>query len=251
VRTFGVMGLLLALGAGGLGAQQRTGAWVEGTVVDSTGRPLTAQVTVRGEGAPVSVRTMNGKFAAPGVVPGQAAVMVRALGFLPRDTVIDVPRAGVAIAFVLSRVPVVLDTVRVASSKCNPVDFEGFVCRSKVGGGVFLSVHDIDQSGERYAGGLFQNLEGFRVAAAQGDRRVIPIPATGWQCVNELANGRPPSVTNPLPIVSKEVIGVEVYTDPKVLPGEYERYAWQVNRRTRLRERCSVIVYWTTVHERR
>jgi len=234
----------LLLGGVATSAMAQQGARLGGSVSDSTGRPLAAQVVVQRDTA-IVLRTLDGRFSALDVQPGRARVRVRALGFVARDTVVDVVAPETVLHLVLTRVPVRLDTVRVSGARCRPVSFEGFACRGQTARGIFLTIEEIDAARERYVGGLFQNLDGFQVEPVKGERRLMPRATSGWHCLTEIVDGRHVTLANPIPIDPKALIGVEVYARADDVPPEYQRYAWKDGMR------CSLVVYWTTQGRKR
>src|SRR5258705_8631032 len=89
-----------------------------------------------------------------------------------------------------------LDTVVVvAGRECSIHSFDGFVCRRRGGGGVFLDYDEIDEKQRVWTADIFRDIAGFRVdlrPTRNGPTRVVtPVPP--WGCITSLVDGRPTS----------------------------------------------------------
>jgi len=150
----------------------------------------------------------------------------------------------IEVKFVLGRA-VRLDTFTVtARSDCPPRTLNGFMCRRRTGGGVFLDYADIDERAANYTADLFKDIEGFRVDLRRTRSGPVPVPVRkGFGCITSLVDGREVTPANPVPTHPADLSAVEVYLRPDSVPLPYQRYTWTSNvSRT---GRCSVIVYWT------
>jgi hypothetical protein len=222
---------------------------ITGVVRDTARRPLRdAEVMI--VSPEMRVRTdSTGTFRITGLAAGTYEVRARRIGYFPAQTTV-VLRGSSAHSVILelpSR-PVMLDTVTV-TSRCADRDYLGFLCRQKRGaGGVYMDVEQIDSAKPRFPADLFRR-PGFRVEAATGRNGGLKVvPLTGWRCMRPLVNGRPPSVTNPVPAWPNSIVGLEIYANPDSIPAEYQRYQWSQIKvgRQMVNARCSLTVYWTS-----
>jgi hypothetical protein len=219
---------------------------ISGTVRDSVGRPL-AEVEVSIASVQRRVRTDSaGAFTIADVPAATHDVRFRKIGFLVFESKVRVRNGATAASnIVLFRRPVLLDTVRV-TAECHRFQFEGFVCRrrSNTKGGVFFDADAIDSANPRFPKDVFRGVPGFRVVAVRGGLGLEAL--TGWRCVAEIVNGRPPTLQNPMPKWPKDIIGIEIYADVNDVPGEYRQWVDTLQYK-----RCSLVNYWTTVRPRR
>ena len=114
-RTFIVLAFLAARVTDAAGQGVTTGG-IRGSIRDSLGVPIAAQVRVRHDSTGVSLdlNAPAGRFFAPGLeTGGPYTVTVRALGYTPRQRRIDHVMAGTIqdVDFALQRLPSSLDTV--------------------------------------------------------------------------------------------------------------------------------------------
>lgn len=231
-----------------LPAAVRAQATITGVVRDTAKRPI-ADAEVMIIAPEMRVRTdSSGAFRISGLAAGTYEVRARRIGYFPAQTkVVLRERTTKPLIFELPSRTVMLDTVTV-TSRCADTEFGGFLCRQRKGSGVFMDIEQIDSAKPRFPADLFRR-PGFRVEAATGRNgglRVVPL--TGWRCMKALVNGRPPSLTNPVPSWPNVIVGLEIYANPDSIPTEYQRYQWsQVKMgRQMVNARCSLTVYWTT-----
>jgi hypothetical protein len=220
-------------------AQTTTG--LIGTVVDTSNAPIVdAEVIVNGNRR---ARTdAAGAFRLDALSAGTVSLRVRRLGYIAMQRDVTL-RGGEAtnIRVVLTRRPVLLDTIAV-TGECERFRFSGFACRRRAGNGVYIDQNAIDSINPRFPADVFRGLYGFRVDASP--RGLIVVPTRGWRCMSTLANGRPPSLANPLPRWPNEILGVEIYAHADSVPKEYQHYSWKSSMR------CSLINYWTQLPPR-
>jgi hypothetical protein len=238
-----VAALLLVLPS--LGAAQGI---IAGIVRDTTARPVPgAEITVRpGEHR---VRSDSaGKFIITGLGADHYTVRARKIGFAPTANDVSLTNAGrVDISMVFDQTMPLLDTIKVvAGRRCPEWSLDGFVCRRKGGGGLFLDYTDIDEKDALYTADLFRDIKGFHTAVRStryGPIRVVEA-SPPWGCITELVDGRPPTGATRFPELPTDLIAMEVYAQPDSVPREYQKYTWPNGSVTRT-GRCSVIVYWT------
>ena len=240
---------LLSAAFVGVRAQQPSGASVTGSVRDSAARPIAdADVTLR----PGNHRTRSdsaGRFSFTGLDDGKYMVVARRLGYAPVDWEVTLKKSGhVDVKLTLDRRLPILDTVVVSAGReCSRQSFDGFMCRRRGGGGVFLDYNEIDEKAPLYTADLFNDMKGFRVdvrSTRQGPVRVAST-AVPWGCLTSLVDGRPVTGANIIPEYPIDVMAVEIYAKPDSVPKEYQTYTWPRGSVTRS-GRCSVVVYWTT-----
>jgi hypothetical protein len=214
---------------------------ISGLVRDSGGKPLdNASVTVT-PGSRWLRTDSSGQFAMAGLKPGKYTVRVRRLGYVPGETSVSVADSPVTLSFILQALVHTLDTI-VVTAQCPRFDVEGFFCRQRRGVGVFLDAAAIDSSHPRFPQDVFRGMKEFRVVAVRGGLGIQAL--TGWRCVVSLANGKRPTLQNPLPRWPGDMIGVEIWAKPRDVPGEYRQFVDPPKM-------CSLINYWTVVRPRR
>jgi hypothetical protein len=231
---------------------------ITGTVTDEFGRPI-PDADVHAFPESVHARTdSTGHFILAKLGSGFYHVRARHLGYTSTEITTDLAKDGhVDLKFELKARPAMLDSVIVeADGKCPPMVYGGFNCRRRFGKGVYLTDDDIAEKGAIELGDVFNDVPGFRTEMrfTQLGRKPVPIATHGNRCLNALVNGRPLSVTNPLPRYANELIAVEIYSASRDVPAEYQRYVWMGSARqstaSLLRvnpdESCSVVVYWTS-----
>jgi hypothetical protein len=239
--------ILLACLAATLPAQQPTrGATIFGTVRDSMSRPVPAADVVAQPGGHRTRADSAGNFQLTGLGGGSYAIAARKLGYAPERWDVKVSKNGrVEVKFVLGR-RVQLDTVTVvARHNCPAFSVDGFMCRQRSGGGVFLDYTDIDDKGAIESADLFRDIPGFRVDIRRTRFGPVRVPARqGFGCINSLVDGYPVTQANVVPINPGDLSALEVYLKPDSVPEPYQRYTWPASGVHRS-GRCSVVVYWT------
>jgi hypothetical protein len=241
------------------GQGKPAGGTISGVVLDGAGHPVTgADVfafpeTARGRS------DSAGHFSLTKLAGGFYHVRVRRIGFVPMEITTDLKDNGrVDLKFELETRPALLDSVVVlADGKCPALLFGGFNCRRRFGRGVYLTDDDLAEKGAIEIGDVFAGVAGFRVDSIPTNFGLKPRPLAtrGGHCLNALINGKPLALTNPLPRYANELVGVEIYSTPRDVPEEYQRYVWLKEirqtsspvERTVGAEPCSLVVYWTTL----
>ena len=224
------------------------GGIIAGTVRDTANRPMAgADISVK----PGQLRTRTdsaGRFIVTGLGADKYQVRARKIGYGPTTYDVDLSSAGrVDIKMVFDQPMPMLDTIKVVAGRmCSEWSLDGFVCRRKGGGGLFLDYTDIDDKDAYYTADLFHDIKGFRTAVRPtryGPVRVVEANPP-WGCIAHLVDGRPTSGATPIPELPIDLVAMEVYARPDSVPPEYQKYTWPNGGITRS-GRCSVIVYWT------
>jgi len=255
-----VVTALAAVPVGGalLGQNAPIPGSITGTVTDEGGRPI-AGADVHAFPDSKHARTDSaGRFILLDLGSDFYHVRARHIGYLSSEITTDLAKNGhVDVKLELKPRPAILDSVIImANGKCPPLSFGGFNCRRRFGKGVYLTDDEIAEKGAIELGEVFDSVPGFRseVRFTATGRKPVPIATRGNRCLNALVNGRPISVTNPLPRYANELIAVEIYAVPSEVPPEYQRYIWMgsarqtsalIGRRV-TDESCSLVVYWTS-----
>jgi hypothetical protein len=219
---------------------------IAGTVRDSAAQPMPdADVIVR-PGNHRARTDSTGHFLISDMDGGSYSVYARKIGYAPERWDIKLSKSGrIDLKIVLRRQQ--LDTVVVTASRnCPAYSLDGFACRRRAGGGVYLDYPDIDERGVTYTGDLFREIPGFRTTLVSTRSGLIPvgIHANGFGCIRALVDGRPASPATPVPTYTGDLSAMEVYLQPDSVPAAYQRYTWPDGDLTRT-GRCSVVVYWS------
>ena len=231
---------LLPIGA--LGAQQST---LRGVVLDrSTGQGVIgAQIVVVDEKRTV-VADSQGKFKIYNLPPGRSHLVVRALGFPPRQLNVELSPGAI------TDQPVQLDSTdagRLSSAQALPsmsvtalstrvnyrlADFER---RRQDGRGQYLTEDEIAKSGAYSVADAVKGMRGVTYECGGGAGCFVRMARAPMRCLPEyIVDDREMNDFGPSTPI-RDIIGLEVYTGPTEVPGEYAgRYAG-----------CGVIVIWT------
>lgn len=239
---------------------------VIGTVVDTSNYPLSG-VTVSTIGETRSVRTDTaGRF---GITAsrGVALLNVRALGYIPVNVDISALE-GRPLRIILKRAAYALDTVRVRDRNgCATITLAGFDCRRASGIGYFRDSGELRGMKPKLWADMFDGfpeLRRYPTRTPHGwDVRVQAPPS---QCLVDLWNGQPRMILEPLAPATQaarstptserregsfdpddvwlpnDVVAIEYYDDPRLVPEKYKRFA-VVEEAGHLRS-CRLIIYW-------
>jgi hypothetical protein len=245
-----IRGIVLVTVAAPMLAQQPAprGGTITGTVRDSAGLVIADADIIARPGGHRTRTDSAGRFSLTELDGGNYTIASRKVGFAPDRWDVKLSRNGkLDLKFVLARQRQQLDTIVVTAKRdCPAYSLDGFMCRRRTGGGVFLDYPDIDDQRVMFTGDLFRNMPGFRAElrpTAIGSV-VVPVAANGYGCINSLVDGRPATAANPVPTYPSDLSALEVYLKPDSVPRAYQRYTWPASNSARS-GRCSVIVYWT------
>lgn len=224
------------------------GGIIAGTVRDTGNRPIAA-ADISVKPGQLRARTDSaGRFIITGLGADKYTVRARKIGYGPTTYDVDLSHAGrVEINLVFDQPMPMLDTIKVVAGRmCSEWSLDGFVCRRKGGGGLFLDYTDIDDKDAYWTADLFHDIKGFRTTVRgtrSGPVRFVEANPP-WGCITQLVDGRPATPATIVPELPTDLIAMEVYARPDSVPPEYQRYTWPNGGITRS-GRCSVIVYWT------
>ena len=231
---------LLPIGA--LGAQQST---LRGVVIDrSTGQGVIGAQLVLVDEKRTVVADSQGSFKIYNLPPGRSRLVVRALGFPPRQLNVELSPGAI------TDQPIQLDSTdagRLTSAQALPsmsvtapstpvnyrlVDFER---RRQNGRGQYLTEDEIAKSGAYNVADAVKNMRGVTYECGGGAGCFVRMARAPMRCLPEyIVDGREMNDFGPTTPI-RDIVGLEVYTGPTEVPGEYAgRYAG-----------CGVIVIWT------
>jgi hypothetical protein len=228
-------------------AQSTSGGTITGIVRDTASRPVAGADVVAHPGSHRTTTDSAGRFTFSGLDADNYVVRARKLGYAPEEWDVKLAKSGhvdIQLRFT-QRMPM-LDTVNVrADGECPEFTLEGFACRRRNGGGLFMDYNEIDDQEPLYVADLFREIKGFRESMRStptGPTRVV-VPATSYGCVNSLVNGREVTGANRIPEYPIDLIALEVYVKPDSVPKQYQQYTWPRGNVART-GRCSVVIYW-------
>ena len=242
-RRLPLVAVTSVLAGHALVAQQVAG--LRGVVSDkSTGRPVVgAQVTLVENSRSTSTDSA-GRFQLAGLPAGATHLTVRAAGFPQRRVVVNLVSAGVIERAIeldstaatrmaeAQALPEVSVTAPANPANYRLVDFER---RRQLGRGQFMTENEIVQSGAYNVADAVKNMRGVLYECGGGSGCYIHMARAPMRCLPEfIVDGHEMNDFGPhTPI--RDIIGLEVYTGPTEVPGEYAgRFAG-----------CGVIVIWT------
>lgn len=241
--------LVIAIGPHQVGAQAHAGAIV-GTVSDSSRRPLAeADVVLYPVGRRARTDSL-GRFAFEQLKNGGYVIRTRKLGYEADSHDVALSDNGrMSVKFVLRR-RVELDTVRVtARADCPLFTMDGFFCRQRHGGGVFLDYPDIDQHARTFTGDLFTSVRGFGMTLRPTlGGTLMPVPRRlGNHCLMYLVNGHIVEDWSFVPRYTKAIMAIEAYIRPDSVPAniQHEMRFHSSMPSSRQVKRCDAVVFWT------
>ncbi len=238
--------VLVAVAASSAWGQR--GATIAGVVLDSTLRPVAGADVLARPGNHRARSDSAGNFTLTGLADGGYTVAARKVGFKPDRWDVKVSKNGrVEVRFVLGIAVASLDTVVVtAAAGCSEYSLDGWGCRKRFGGGLFLDYPDIDERGAHHTADIFRGLPGFRVQLRRTRFGPEPVAvlSNGSGCINSLVNGREITGANRVPTNPLDIAAMEVYVKPDSVPAAYQRHTWPAANLHRT-GRCAVVVYWT------
>ncbi|MBL0173592.1 MAG: carboxypeptidase regulatory-like domain-containing protein [Gemmatimonadaceae bacterium] len=215
---------------------------LRGVVRSATGQPVRdARLVMWGNGRE-DTTSASGQFAMQSIPSGTYTLESRAIGYLPKRIVVDVPDGseGVAALVMEAFVPTV-DTMRIRAN-ANPrinqlADFER---RKRAGGGYFLDETQLARRNPMYNSDIFRMAPGTSIIPADmvGDRIMMRGAAGGGSCVPAVfLNGMPvvnvdgnlDNIVNP-----QQVRAVEIYSRTASVPIQFQS-----------QNGCGSIVIWT------
>ena len=243
MQTLPLVALACAVAGHALPAQQTAG--VRGLVSDrSTGRPVAgAQIAIVGENRR-ALTDSSGRFELASLPAGEVQLLVRAAGFPQRRVAVNLIAAGTIDRAIeldstaatrmaeAQALPEVAVTAPATPVNYRLVDFER---RRQLGRGQFMTENEIVKSGAYNVADAVKNMRGVIYDCGGGAGCYIHMARAPLRCLPEfIVDGHEMNDFGPhTPI--RDIIGLEVYTGPTEVPGEYAgRFAG-----------CGVIVIWT------
>src|SRR5688500_5384791 len=138
-----VVAAVLALPA--MAQQPPRGATIAGTVRDSAAQPIPGADVIAQPGSHRTRSDSAGNFMLTGLAGGSSVVAAREVGFAPERWDVKLSKNGrIDLKFVLGRRTQLDPVVVTAKRDCPAFSVDGFMCRQRAGGGVFLDYMDID-----------------------------------------------------------------------------------------------------------
>ncbi len=211
------------------------GAGLRGTVAGADGR-LVPQARVVVEEAGSTTSGEDGRFTLTGLPAGTQWLRVRAIGYVPLERALEL-RDGdtTALALVLGRAPVQLDTISVRGVR--PVALQQFEERRRLGMG--YAQDEADLRGRPTMRSVFAGFPSVSIGGRSHFNFVILMPAPGvarGYCAAAIfIDGLQSSAQALGAYRTDELVGVEVYPRGSTAPGRYQR----------LDSECGVVLVWT------
>ena len=208
-------------------------AILTGEVRSLTGEPVAeAEVRVR-DARSATVTDSAGRFTLGALPAGTQLLVVRHLGYPPAEIPVELRADRSVKRDVLMRRNVVLDSVRVVSTRTEYTEFEQN--RRTHAFGQFLTLDDIDKMKATETADLFLNVLGFSVFGQGSQARIVSNTALARhpECRNAMVvvNGLEGAALNS--VVPSQIAGIEAYADETFVPARFAG-----------RSPCGVIVIW-------
>jgi len=226
-------------------ASAQQGATLSGGVTDrSTGKPVrNAQVIFLSDSRSVTSDSL-GKYVMTGLPGGAAQLLVRATNFPAQQIIVELVSGQEVVR------PVLLDSTafgRLAAAQTLPtvavtaaapvINYRmvGFERRRQIGRGQYLTEDDILKSGAYTVADAVKALRGVTYECGGGGGCYVRMARAPMQCLPEfIVDDQVMNDFGPYTPI-RDVVGLEVYTGPTELPGEY------AGRNSG----CGVVVIWT------
>lgn len=222
-------------------------AMVSGKVTFAGGAPAAgSHVEVVGSSA-AGVTNDKGEFSLSGAPSGTQMLLVRHLGWTPREVPVDLSTAKPQrVAVQLQKFIPVMDPVVVKARSENALQSVGFTQRQKSGMGRYITADEIARRQPTYLSDVLRTVPGLTVQMNGTQPEIVSTRGGGLTnqgCVNYFIDGlRFQSVggdanefVNP-----REVVGIEVY-QPSLVPPEFMDAGGAA---------CTTIVVWTKTRVR-
>lgn len=226
---------------------QATSAELGGVVVNQAGDPLSDVVVSIGAGEATARTDASGRFTFPSAPWGQVRLRVRAVGFVPLDTLMLLQSGtSYSVRFQLRQFIPQLDTVRVQETLAfgkpgryrHTGKFDDFYERRAKRPGTFFTREDIERSGRSKVSELISSVPGVTFERRGGEELILRVarctapniplggarrakPPGGWFAVyldGQRLRGEPLDVLSELS--TAEVETIEVYRGVSQLPLE-------------------------------
>lgn len=216
-------------------------ALVTGRVTYAGGQPATgSRVEIVGTKRVVIVDE-RGEFTLGGAPSGTQMLLVRRLGWEPREIPVNLSASRPQrVAVQLKKYVPVMDPVVVTARSEKTLERLGFTSRKKSGMGHYLTAAEIEHRNPTRLSDVLRTVPGLTVQQQGSDLVIVSTRGgpSSQGCINYFVDGMPfqslggsaDDFVNP-----REVAGIEVY-QPSVVPGEFMSNNGQS---------CTTIVIWT------
>ena len=226
--------------ATGASSVLRGNGMLRGTVRSNTGRPIRgARITMWGSGR-VDSTNASGQFVMQSLPVGTYTIEARALGFLPRRALVDIPdgREGVTEVALDVFVPTI-DTVRVKANRGFQLE-EEFEQRKKTGQGYYIDDNAMEKRRAMYVADALRGVPGVSIQPGDigGDRVLMRGLAGTGSCV-------PSIFLNGLPVVSDNGVIDDIVNPQNVRAMEVYSRTGSTPSQFASRNGCGSIVIWT------
>lgn len=211
---------------------------VRGRVTDERGDPVAnAHVTIA-EGNSAAVTDSSGRFSLDAQPAGTQALVVRRLGYTPKQVTVNLtPRAVREVTVRLGEIVPVLAEVQIDARGDAALAEVGFTRRRRQGSGQYMEREAIERRNALRLEDLFTGFRGLRVVGGQvrGQQE-----GSGYRCVRFFIDGQQWRGGAPGDFVlPSEVAAIEVYSRATA-PGEFQTFG-----------DCETVVIWTKWRLRR
>lgn len=208
-------------------------ATLTGQVRSLTGEPVPdAEVRVR-DARSTTITDSAGRYTLTGLPPGTQVLLVRHLGYPTVEAQVELRPDKRLNQDVLLRRNVVLDSVRVVSTRTENEEFERN--RRAHAFGQFLTADDIDKLKATETADLFINVLGFSVFGQGSQARIVANAALArhpeCRSATVVVNGLEGATLNS--VAPSQIAGIEAYSDETFVPARFVG-----------RSECGVIVIW-------
>jgi len=210
-------------------------------VRDAAGRPVT-NARVRLLGRNTSRSDADGAVTFDSIASGTQTLEVLSIGYQPERHTVNIAANGEPTdTVVLSSLRAALDTVRITASR----DHTGFEARRATRKGQFITAADVMNENPLNTTHLLRTRPGLRYSMDRRGLGFIEVTTLDKSCRPLiLVDGFPPGPAPTTPgyamldwiVHPEEIGGVEIYTTPGDVPGEFHRFGGAP---------CAAIVFWT------
>ena len=226
--------VLLVATASVVGAQSR--ATLIGSVRDSTGAALPlAQLAV---GEMRAITDTSGRFVLSGLPAGTTAVVVRRLGFAPKNARIELADGRTDSAhFVLLVLPVHLPGLTTDAESLKRIRLADFYRHRENGHGYYLNRRELDSTRVNRISDVMRRIPGVRLVPDRSGRLQMRMSRSG-SCIPDFwIDGQRAPFLNVDDVPLSDVEALEVYRGPAGLPPEYNvRFG---------NPGCGAVIIWT------
>jgi hypothetical protein len=214
---------------------------LRGVVKSATGKPVRgARVVMWGSGR-VDSTNANGQFAMQTLPAGSYTLEARAIGYLPKRAVVDIPDGSEGVADIAMDVFVpTIDTVRVRADRNARDPFAEFDKRKRQGFGYFIDDAQLNRRNPMYMSDAVRTIPGISITPQDlgGDKVLMRGMAGSGSCIPAIfLNGlRAASDTGILDEIvnPQDVRAIEVYSRTGSTPAQFTSS-----------NGCGSIVIWT------